>query len=148
MAAMVKGERLVIRLEAEDDAWLASEAERLGVGKAVVGRMLIRSARMGRPLNTPGMLTVDAMKEQNRRTVAVFMADPVAALDESAGNEAGAEPVDEEEIADIVQQRLAEAEQTGRLAPVGQSQEPAPMLPQTRGLRNVARPAGKEWMSR
>jgi hypothetical protein len=122
---MAKDTRIVIRLEADDKAWLHEQAEELGVDDATFVRMMIRQARRG------GKVVV----------AAPAVAASVAALADEGADEDQVEP---EVIDDLVSARLAEAERTGQAAPVPQPNGYHEPVAAVRPLMRVQRQP-KDW---
>lgn len=155
---MTKETRIVVRLCQEDKDWLAAQGEMVGVGDAVVARILIsyanrasitmyqvmawmaadakkRAAASNEPTRTP------MTYEQGPAPLGAGFQDDDEELDDAAG-------IPEADVDAIVAQKLAAAEANGSTAVQPRAIPDDFGAGVVRELRPALRQAGKEWASR
>lgn len=132
---MPKDCRVVIRLSAEDDAWLATESERIGCDKSTFVRMLIKRAIGGPPTLPNVSLPADFNPQPGSLTYADYASSVIS--DDIGSAESTVEPVEAIDPDAILAARLAEAD--GKLEAEAQDHGP-PAIPMRRIPREKYNP--------
>lgn len=131
--------RLVIRLATSDDEWLSQQGKEIGVGKAVVARLLIQWAHR-RNLSMYQLMAWLAQASQAAPTAPVQASEEAPQITYEMRDD-----LPEEEIDAVVAAQLEAAERSGqvsaRAVAAAQPHEDAPI----RALRVVPRQPGKAW---